>query len=74
MSEIRKAKKEWQELNNEAKAACKTMSYLRNRGEENSELYKSLFMEVSKLSDKREELNFKIEKLRETGEKEHGYL
>lgn len=74
MNEIQKLKKEWQTLNNEAKAACETMRYLRNRGEENSELYNSLFMEVSKLSDKREVVNFKIEKLREERDRQIGQL
>lgn len=74
MNEIQKLKKEWQELDNKAKAACKTMRYLRSRGEENSDLYNELFMEVSKLSDEREVINFWIEKLREERDRQIGQL
>lgn len=74
MNEIQKLKKEWQELDNEAKHICGSLQYLRNRGEENSELYNNLFMEVSKLSDKREVVNFKIEKLREERDRKLGQL
>jgi len=74
MNEIQKLKKEWQELDNDAKHICQSLKYLRSRGEENSDLYKNLFMEVSKLSDEREVINFKIEKLRDERDRQLGQL
>ena len=74
MNEIREAKKEWQKMNDEAKEIGQKMQYLYNKCEENTEAYKNLFKRLNKLSDQREEVNFKIERLIEARDKEHGYL
>lgn len=74
MNEIQKLKREWKKLDDEARHICGSLTYLRDRGEGNSELYNSLFMEVSKLSDMREVVNFKIEKLREERDRKLGQL
>ncbi len=74
MNEIKKLKKELQEMQKEAKYICGSLQYLRSKEQENSELYKNLFGHLNKLSNDREKNQIKLEKLREKRDRKIGYL
>ena len=61
-------------MNDEAKEIGRKMQYLYNKCEENTDAYKNLFKRLNKLSDQREEVSFKIERLREARDKKLGLL